>query len=52
MLNLERNNIKVGIFGITLEKLPEKSQTENVSSVTILPPVEATINIWKKLIKD
>ena len=38
---LERNNIKVGIFGITLEKLPEKVKAENVSSVTILPPIEA-----------
>ena len=38
---LERDNITIGIFGVTLEKLPEKVKAENVSSVTILPPVDA-----------
>jgi 2',3'-cyclic-nucleotide 2'-phosphodiesterase (5'-nucleotidase family) len=42
---IERDGIRAGIFGITLELLPEKVKAENVSSVRILPPADA-INMY------
>ena len=42
---LEKDGLRVGIFGITLELLPEKVKAENVGSVRILPPVDA-INMY------
>lgn len=38
---LERDGLRIGIMGITLELLPEKVKAENVSNISILPPREA-----------
>lgn len=38
---LERDSLRIGVMGITLEILPEKVKAENVSSLRILPPAEA-----------
>ncbi len=38
---IEKGGMRVGVFGITLELLPEKVKAENVSSVRILPPADA-----------
>ena len=38
---IERGGLRIGIFGITLELLPEKVKAENVRSVRILPPADA-----------
>ncbi|MBW6513739.1 MAG: bifunctional metallophosphatase/5'-nucleotidase [Candidatus Syntrophosphaera sp.] len=38
---IERDGLRIGIFGITLELLPEKVKAENVSSVRILPQADA-----------
>lgn len=38
---IERDGLRIGVFGITLELLPEKVKAENVSSVRILPPSDA-----------
>ena len=42
---LETGGLRVGVFGITLELLPEKVKAENVSSLRILPRVDA-INLY------
>lgn len=42
---IEKDGLRVGIFGITLELLSEKVKAENVSSLRILPPVDA-INMY------
>ncbi len=42
---LERNGLRIGVLGVTLELLPEKVKAQNVSSVRILPP-EAAINLY------
>lgn len=38
---IEKDGLRIGIFGITLELLPEKVKAENVSSLRILPPAAA-----------
>lgn len=38
---IEKDGLRIGVFGVTLELLPEKVKAENVSSVRILPPTEA-----------
>lgn len=42
---IEKDGLSIGVFGITLELLPEKVKAENVSSVRILSPVDA-INMY------
>lgn len=42
---IEKDGLKIGVFGITLELLPEKVKAQNVSSVRILPPADA-INMY------
>lgn len=38
---IERDGLRIGVLGITLELLPEKVKAQNVSSVRILPPADA-----------
>ena len=42
---IEKDGLRIGVFGITLELLPEKVKAQNVSSVRILPPADA-INMY------
>lgn len=42
---IEKDGLRIGVLGITLELLPEKVKAQNVSSVRILPPADA-INMY------